>query len=129
MTMIKNKLNSKRKVIIIAAIIIAAIAFFVGGIILYNQFQIEDKTSTAKQDTSLKVFHESDLLPFDGSDSLKPIYIGLDGLVYDVTAGKSFYATGGSYHYLAGKDSSKDLDLIGGDIIKSKYPIVGKLYK
>ncbi len=73
-------------------------------------------------------FRAADLAPFDGTNPDKPIYIGLDGYVYDVTAGgKEFYVTGASYHYLAGRDSSKELDLIGGDIIKRKYPIVGVL--
>ncbi len=75
-------------------------------------------------------FHEADLAPFNGTNPDKPIYIGLDGYVYDVSAGgKQFYVTGASYHYLAGRDSSKELDLIGGEIIKRKYPIVGVLVK
>lgn len=74
-------------------------------------------------------FTESQLTPFDGTDPNKPIYIGLNGYVYDVSAGKKFYIVGGDYHYLAGKDSSADLNFIGGDIIKRKYPVVGVLVK
>jgi len=69
------------------------------------------------------------LATFSGVDSKKPIYIALNGLVYDVSEGREFYALGGAYHDLAGKDSSKELNLFGGEIIKRKYPIVGKLVK
>ena len=63
----------------------------------------------------------------DGTDPNLPIYIGLDGYVYDVTPGKSFYIVGGSYHNLAGKDSSQALQFFGADIIKEKYHIIGVL--
>lgn len=72
-------------------------------------------------------FSIDQLTEFDGSDPEKPIYIGMDGLVYDVSEGRKFYEPEGSYHFLAGKDSSKDLKIAGGDIIKRKYPVVGKL--
>ncbi len=74
-----------------------------------------------------KTFTAEELKKYDGTDPKLPIYIALDGLVYDVTSGSKFYVPGGSYHYLAGKDSSAELHLVGGDIIKRKYPVVGKL--
>ena len=63
------------------------------------------------------------LAKYNGETSSLPIYIALDGYVYDVTFGKSFYVPGGTYHNIAGKDASKDLSIFGGDIIKSKYPV------
>lgn len=75
----------------------------------------------------LTQFTASDLKKYDGSDSNLPIYLALNGDVYDVTEGKEFYQTSGPYHYLAGRDSSSELNLIGGSIIKSKYPVIGRL--
>lgn len=65
------------------------------------------------------------LAKYNGETSGLPIYIALDGYVYDVTVGKSFYVPGGTYHSIAGKDASRDLHIFGGDIIKNKYPVVG----
>lgn len=67
----------------------------------------------------------SSLATFDGTDETKPIYIAIDGNVYDVTEGKKFYAPGGVYHFLAGTDGTTLLKVMGGDIIKKKYPVVG----
>lgn len=75
----------------------------------------------------LPQFSREELKDFDGSDPSKPIYLGLDGLVYDVTPGKEFYQVGGPYHSLAGKDSSRQLHLFGGSIIKRKYQVIGTL--
>jgi predicted heme/steroid binding protein len=74
-----------------------------------------------------KIFTVAELVKYDGSNSSLPIYLALDGNVYDVTPGKKFYAVGGAYHSLAGRDSSTMLHLVGGDIIKKKYKVVGKL--
>jgi predicted heme/steroid binding protein len=68
-----------------------------------------------------------ELTKYNGDDPNLPIYIGLNGLVYDVSSGRSFYDANGTYHYLAGKDSSSDLNLIGGDIILRKYKPISKL--
>lgn len=65
------------------------------------------------------------LAEYNGENEDLPIYIALDGYVYDVTAGKSFYIPGGAYHSIAGKDASRELHFFGGNIIKGKYPIVG----
>ena len=79
--------------------------------------------------SSIPYITSNELAKHDGSDAHLPIYIALDGFVYDVTSGKSYYIPGGVYHYLAGKDSSLQLNFIGGDIIKEKYPIVGIISK
>ena len=75
----------------------------------------------------LPTMKASELKAYDGTRPGQPIYIGFEGLVYDVTAGKKYYQTGGSYHFLAGKDSTADLRVVGGSIIKQKYPVVAKL--
>lgn len=89
-------------------------------------FGIRMNDSGSKQvDSGLPQFTLEQLKAYDGSDLSKPIYLALDGSVYDVTPGKEFYQTGGAYHSLAGKDSSDLLHLVGGSIIKRKYKVVG----
>src|SRR3989339_147541 len=80
-----------------------------------------------KNEQSLRIFTAQKLSKYNQDDPKLPIYLALNGYVFDVTKGKDFYKNGAGYHYLAGKDSSKDLNLIGGDIIVRKYPVVGKL--
>lgn len=87
--------------------------------------QKESVPILSEEDKTLPVFIEGDLRTYDGTDPTLPIYIGLDGYVYDVTLGKEYYAPGGRYHDLAGKDSSQALRFMGGDIIKEKYPKIG----
>ena len=77
----------------------------------------------------LSEFKESDLKQYNGTYDNKPIYIGFNGYVYDVSQGREYYNQKGTYHYLAGRDSSKELNLVGGNLIKQKYPVIGKLIK
>lgn len=74
-----------------------------------------------------QTFTAQQLAAYNGNDPQKPIYLALDGLVYDVTPGAKYYKPGGSYHALAGRDASDQLHIAGGAIIKSKYPVVGIL--
>ncbi len=76
-----------------------------------------------------KAFTLAEIKNYDGTIDNKPIYVAMNGLVYDVSAGREYYVSGGPYHYLAGKDSSKELNLFGGAIIKKKYPVIGKIIK
>ena len=80
-----------------------------------------------KEQQNLKTFTLQELGNFNGTDPKLPIYLALDGYIYDVTKGKEFYQLGAPYHDLAGKDSSRELHLFGGNIIKRKYPTIGKL--
>ncbi|KAI8967724.1 cytochrome b5-like heme/steroid binding domain-containing protein, partial [Mycotypha africana] len=52
-------------------------------------------------------FTEKELAFYDGSDPTKPIYLAIDGNVYDVTKGAGWYGPGGSYHHFAGKDAAR----------------------
>ncbi|QIW98309.1 hypothetical protein AMS68_003827 [Peltaster fructicola] len=53
------------------------------------------------------VLDDVQLRAYDGSDPSKPIYVALNGTIYDVTAGARFYGPGGTYHVLAGKDAAR----------------------
>jgi len=111
----------KNKYIILGGIIFG-ILLFSGSINLVKQSRASNSIYSIKD-----TFTSDELKKYDGSNPYLPIYIALDGNVYDVSSGRKYYETGGPYHYLAGKDSSKELNLIGGDIIKRKYKIIGKL--
>ncbi|EUC57707.1 cytochrome b5-like heme/steroid-binding domain protein [Rhizoctonia solani AG-3 Rhs1AP] len=57
--------------------------------------------------TQKTMFSEAQLAKFDGVDPLKPVYIAIDGDVYDVSEGRRIYGPGGSYHSFAGKDAAR----------------------
>jgi len=54
-----------------------------------------------------QLFSEQTLAQFDGSDPNKPLYIAIDGDVYDVSANRHTYGPGGSYHIFAGRDAAR----------------------
>ncbi|MCA9375054.1 hypothetical protein KC622_01845 [Candidatus Dojkabacteria bacterium] len=111
-------------------VLTALLAFLIvaGGTFAWFLFNSQPVVAqTQAQVAELPRFTADELSAYDGSNPDNPIYIGYQGKVYDVTAGKDYYQLGGSYHYLAGKDSTKDLNLFGGDIIKREYPVFGLL--
>ncbi|KAF2874088.1 hypothetical protein BDV95DRAFT_604294 [Massariosphaeria phaeospora] len=50
---------------------------------------------------------DAELLAYDGSDGSKPIYLALNGTIYDVSANRATYGPGGSYHFFAGHDAAR----------------------
>lgn len=48
-----------------------------------------------------------ELAQFDGTDPSKPIYLAINGSIYDVTPGARMYGPGGSYRFFAGADASR----------------------
>ncbi|KAH3954538.1 hypothetical protein HBH98_073470 [Parastagonospora nodorum] len=50
---------------------------------------------------------DAQLASYDGSDPSKPIYIALNGTIYDVSISPQTYGPGGSYHVFAGKDAAR----------------------
>ncbi|CAI2175462.1 19482_t:CDS:2 [Funneliformis geosporum] len=53
------------------------------------------------------IFTEEELAKYDGSDPNLPIYIAMNGEVFDVTGGGMYYGKGGGYNFFAGKDASR----------------------
>jgi predicted heme/steroid binding protein len=49
----------------------------------------------------------TELLAYDGTDPTKPIYLAINGSIYDVSANARTYGPGGSYHYFAGCDAAR----------------------
>ena len=96
-------------------------------------------------------FTEEQLLEFNGTDSIKPIYVSIKGIVFDVTASRETYTPPKGYSVFAGRDASKALgksslkaedcisdfsDLSDEELVtlnkwveffKKKYPVVGAL--
>lgn len=50
---------------------------------------------------------DRELKAYDGSDPAKPIYLAINGTIFDVSNGRGFYGPGGSYHFFAGADASR----------------------
>lgn len=48
-----------------------------------------------------------ELLKYDGTDPTLPLYLAVNGQIFDVSEGKRIYAPGGSYHIFAGKDCAR----------------------
>ena len=44
---------------------------------------------------------------YDGSNPDLPIYLAINGTIYDVSLGRKHYGPGGSYHFFAGADASR----------------------
>ncbi|KAF2461802.1 hypothetical protein BDY21DRAFT_277101 [Lineolata rhizophorae] len=53
------------------------------------------------------ILTDEQLLAYDGSDPAKPIYVGLNGTIYDVSTNPHTYGPGGSYHFFAGRDAAR----------------------
>lgn len=49
----------------------------------------------------------SELAAYDGHDPTKPIYLALNGTIYDVSEGRRIYGPGGSYNVFAGRDAAR----------------------
>ena len=50
---------------------------------------------------------DAELAQFDGTDLSKPIYVGLNGSIYDVSASPQTYGAGGGYSFFSGKDAAR----------------------
>lgn len=47
------------------------------------------------------------LAGYDGKDASKPVYVALNGTIYDVSNGRKMYGPGGPYSYFAGCDAAR----------------------
>jgi len=50
---------------------------------------------------------DKQLEAYDGTDPDKPVYLALNGTIYDVSASRQTYGPGGSYHFFAGRDAAR----------------------
>lgn len=49
----------------------------------------------------------AELANFDGTDPKKPIFLAINGTIFDVSAGRNTYGPGGSYAVFAGRDATR----------------------
>ncbi|KAI2634155.1 cytochrome b5 [Hypomontagnella submonticulosa] len=49
----------------------------------------------------------SELAQYDGTDETKPIYLAINGTIYDVSSNRRTYGPGGSYRFFAGADAAR----------------------
>ncbi|EJF63049.1 cytochrome b5 [Dichomitus squalens LYAD-421 SS1] len=90
-------------------ILYATLFIILAGKFFTGSFLWEQELPNLRQfiPTNQRLFSETLLAQFDGSDPEKPVYIAIDGDVYDVSAGRATYGPGGSYHMMAGKDAAR----------------------
>ncbi|KAI9594557.1 cytochrome b5-like heme/steroid binding domain-containing protein [Syncephalis fuscata] len=96
----------------IARAILAVLAFFFLSSYVITDTWLwgyEGKWSNIRQWFPRKqlVFTEEELLKYTGQDPSLPIYIAINGEVYDVTEGSGYYGPGGGYHFFAGRDAAR----------------------
>ncbi|KAJ1957592.1 Dihydrodipicolinate synthase [Linderina pennispora] len=72
----------------------------------FTMNDVVPKPIPAKRD-----FTPRELSEFDGRDENTPLYMAVNGTVYDVSNGRSFYGPGGPYANFAGRDASRGLAL------------------
>lgn len=92
-------------------------------------FYLRQHTSVAAgNEVPLKKYSHAELASYNGQDESLPILLAMDGLVYDISGGRDrYYGPGKPYHSLAGTDATALLHIAGGDIVRKKYTVVGRL--
>jgi len=93
-------------IVYLLVIITLAGKFFTGSFL----WEYEGKWARLKTywpESSGRLFSETHLATFDGTDPSKPIYIAIDGDVFDVSSSRHTYGPGGSYYSMAGIDAAR----------------------
>ncbi|KAI1820557.1 putative heme binding protein [Xylaria intraflava] len=49
----------------------------------------------------------AELATYDGQDETKPLYLAINGTIYDVSSNRRIYGPGGSYRYFSGVDAAR----------------------
>ncbi|KAK9721142.1 hypothetical protein K7432_003670 [Basidiobolus ranarum] len=96
---------------IVYGILVVLTVFFVASYTITDTFTwgIQNKYTNWRNWVPRKqlLLSEAELSRFNGEDPKLPVYIAIDGDVYDVTAGGSFYTKGGSYGFFSGRDAAR----------------------
>ncbi|KAJ2515047.1 Dihydrodipicolinate synthase [Coemansia sp. RSA 1939] len=64
---------------------------------------------SAKKVPAKRTFTPHQLAECNGKDEDTPLYVGVNGIVYDVSQSRGFYGPGGPYANFAGRDASRGL--------------------
>jgi predicted heme/steroid binding protein len=97
------------RMLVALIVIIATASYFITGTALWTQAIPRELTlqyikSFLSGPVSLTI---EELAAFDGTDPDKPLYLGLNGSIYDVSAGRSHYGPGGGYSFFGGHDGTR----------------------
>jgi len=95
------------KFIVYLLLAIALAGRFFTGSFLWEYDGKWARLKTYWPEPSGRLFSESYLATFDGTDPTKPLYIAIDEDVYDVSSNRRTYGPGGSYHSMAGVDAAR----------------------
>lgn len=113
----------------LTAVLFVGILVIIGAALAYL-FLPEGVTSECENKANSKnlpVISKQELANHDGIKA-PTIFVGYHCLVYDVSLGRDkYYGDGKPYHYLVGRDSTKQLSIFGGSMIEDKYKAVGIL--
>lgn len=124
----KSKKGSGKKTtrkLIYIVVVFALLLLISLGLLLYSVFGFGRKPKTS-EGWENRYFTLEGLKKYNGTDPRKPIYMGYEGKVYNVSTGAGFYSAGKTYNYLTGRDATTELNEVGvGEIIVRKYPVVG----
>ncbi|EIW62150.1 cytochrome b5 [Trametes versicolor FP-101664 SS1] len=83
--------------------VVLAGKFFTGSFL----WEMELPSVSQFMPSGQRLFSEKFLAQFDGTDADRPVYIAIDGDVYDVSSNRATYGPGGSYHMMAGRDAAR----------------------
>lgn len=64
-------------------------------------------TSRSNVQSGPVILTDAQLALYNGSDPSLPIYVGINGSIYDVSASPSTYGPGGGYAFFSGKDATR----------------------
>lgn len=70
-----------------------------------DPIELKEKTETDIEMEDALTLTSEELASYTGKEG-SPLYLAIDGRVYDVSAGTKFYGEGGSYHKFVGKDAT-----------------------
>lgn len=71
------------------------------------EFPLLDTARLPSRQNSPVSLTDEELKAYDGTDPSKPIYLALNGTIYDVSISPATYGPGGSYHFFAGRDAAR----------------------
>ncbi|KIP09845.1 hypothetical protein PHLGIDRAFT_102163 [Phlebiopsis gigantea 11061_1 CR5-6] len=94
------------KFLVISLVVVVLAGKFFTGSYLWEQ----DLTSGLRflaYKGDQRLFSERMLATFSGEVESMPIYIAIDGDVFDVSSNRATYGPGGSYHFMAGRDAAR----------------------
>eukprot|EP00164_Ancoracysta_twista_P001493 GFYU01001957.1.p1 GENE.GFYU01001957.1~~GFYU01001957.1.p1 ORF type:complete len:189 (-),score=54.28 GFYU01001957.1:18-584(-) len=89
--------------------------------IIKDRILPQEKPYVAPPKPDPRPFTLSDLKPFTGENG-SPVYFAVDGVVFDVSRGRTFYGPGGPYAVFAGHDASRSLacESLDGSMLKDE---------